>query len=464
MSKMFVVAALAVAFCAIPSTGRTQEAGDDAEVTKMAKEHYRAGLEAYKNGQYDVAIKELKRAYLLKRLPALLLNIGATYRKMGDLDLALHFYKKYLDEAPPEARDRGDVENTVKEIEAEKGGGGSKEATPPETPPSTEQPSTEGSKEESPAPRKRAAMPSEWSHTVVDAAPPNVPLDVRVSMPVMKGVKVYVFYRASGESDFQQVLMKRRGAEKIGRIPGDAMNGNAMQYYIEARDGAGQVVKNSGSQTSPNIVMIDPNAPPQTVASLDSSRDREHGGEAVAPEPAEEKAGSGHDDEEAPLLVEGKKAKRDRERRSSGGGGGGAHLLRWVGVGLLAGGAVIAAGVGTAMFYEAKVQSDAVTQDSKNGGFLFNDPTVHNTTGDDSSFQSKGKLYNTVGIAMTAVGSAVAVAGLALVVVDVVRGSGGGGSEKSKKPKHPREEESSFWYVAPTVSQTQVGVGGGFSF
>ena len=102
----------------------------------MAKEHYKAGLEAYKAGQYDVAIKELKRAYLLKRLPPLLLNIGATYRKMSDLDLALHFYKKYLDEAPAEARDRGDVEATIKEIEAEKAGGGKAAPPPSENPPS----------------------------------------------------------------------------------------------------------------------------------------------------------------------------------------------------------------------------------------------------------------------------------------------------------------------------------------
>ncbi|MCU1277165.1 MAG: hypothetical protein JWM53_711, partial [bacterium] len=56
----------------------------EAEITAMAKEHYKLGLDAYKNAKYPEAIKELKQAYLLKRLPALLLNIGATYRKMND--------------------------------------------------------------------------------------------------------------------------------------------------------------------------------------------------------------------------------------------------------------------------------------------------------------------------------------------------------------------------------------------
>jgi hypothetical protein len=444
----------------IVPAARAQEGGEDAEVTKMAKEHYRAGLEAYKAGQYDVAIKELKRAYLLKRLPPLLLNIGATYRKMGDLDLALHFYKKYLDEAPPEAKDRPDVEATIQQIEQEKAAGGSK---PVEPPPS------EGTKEEPPPPKK-PPMPTEWKHTVVDAAPPGTPLDVRVSMPIMKGVKVYVFYRAAGESDFQQVLMKRHGAEKVGRIPGDAMQGNAMQYYIEARDPQGQVVQSSGSQSSPNIVMIDPNAPPQMVASLDTSHER---GEQAAPEPAEVTPKHDRDEEEAPLLVESKKQKK--ERRGGGGGGGGAHTLRWAGVGLLAGGVALGA-VGGAMLGLAKQQSDAVAADSaavdRSMGcpdpmgcvsFLYNDPTVHGSGGDDASFQQKGKLYDTLGITFTTIGAAAGVAGIALIVVDTMRG--GSGSERAKPAKRrPRTEEESSWYVAPSFGAAQAGVSGGFSF
>src|SRR3954454_1157559 len=127
MKTVLSTVALTALLCGIPAFANAQDS-DDAEVTRMAKEHYKAGLDAYKAGKYDVAIKELKKAYLLKRLPALLLNIGATYRKMGDLDLALHFYKKYLDEAPAEAKDRGDVQNTIAEINAEKAGGGMKEA------------------------------------------------------------------------------------------------------------------------------------------------------------------------------------------------------------------------------------------------------------------------------------------------------------------------------------------------
>jgi len=274
MKTLLSTMALATLLCASAATVRAQDA-DDAEVTRMAKEHYKAGLEAYKAGHYDVAIKELKKAYLLKRLPALLLNIGATYRKMGDYDLSLHFYQKYLDEAPPDAKDRGEVQNIIAEVQKEKAGGGAQpegntQARPPEHVEETAAPKHVEKVE------KPVDMPKEWSHSPIDAAPPDQPIDVRVSMPVMKGVKVYVFYRVAGQADFTQVLMKRHGREKVGRIPAEAAQGKALQYYVEARDPSGTAVKNSGSPADPNVIMIDASAKPQVVASVDAS---EEGGE-----------------------------------------------------------------------------------------------------------------------------------------------------------------------------------------
>ena len=100
--KGCVLAAFAAASLLCTSVAVAKpESNDEAEITAMAKEHYKLGLDAYKAGKYPDAIKELKKAYLLKRLPALLLNIGATYRKMNDLDNAVYYYKKYLAEAVP---------------------------------------------------------------------------------------------------------------------------------------------------------------------------------------------------------------------------------------------------------------------------------------------------------------------------------------------------------------------------
>ena len=89
--KWAVVSALVATFlCVTPAAARA-ESSDEAEITAMAKEHYKLGLDAYKQGRYPEAIKELKKAYLLKRLPALLLNIGATYRKMNDTENAVYY-------------------------------------------------------------------------------------------------------------------------------------------------------------------------------------------------------------------------------------------------------------------------------------------------------------------------------------------------------------------------------------
>jgi tetratricopeptide (TPR) repeat protein len=448
MRTLLSTAAVVALLCAAPIVAAAQEA-DDAETTKMAKEHYKLGLEAYKAGQYETAIKELKKAYLLKRLPPLLLNIGATYRKMGDFDLALHFYRKYLDEAPPEARDRAEVEATIKEIEAEKAGGAApKEATPPpvETP-------TETKEEAPPPPKRRSNMPAEFTHNVIDAAPPDTPMDVRVSMPVMKGVKVYVFYRGAGESDFQQVLMKRRGTEKVGRIPAEAMNGKALQYYIEARDPQGQVVKSTGSQSSPNIVMIDPSAKPQIVASMSTE---ERAPRETAPEPAEAEEGKGRrhmDEEEAPLLVE----QKGKKRHAGPGEPSARGPLFWAGIAVMAVGVGAIAG-GIACNVLAQRQADAVTKDAKQMQFEFKDPTAPNGQ-DDASFQSKGKLYNGLGIGLTVGGGVLAATGITLVVVDVLKHRAP--EEKSKRRRAPVEES---WYVAPTAGAAQVGVGGGFSF
>jgi tetratricopeptide (TPR) repeat protein len=116
--KGSVVSAFVAALLCIAPVVAHAESSDEAEITAMAKEHYKLGLDAYKNAKYPEAIKELKKAYLLKRLPALLLNIGATYRKMGDIDNAVYYYKKYLTEAP-DAKDRGDVEKTLAELDKE---------------------------------------------------------------------------------------------------------------------------------------------------------------------------------------------------------------------------------------------------------------------------------------------------------------------------------------------------------
>lgn len=481
LSTSLLVGVLAATMpCMAPSVARAEDA-DDAEVTRMAKEHYRLGLDAYKAGKYDVAIKELKKAYLLKRLPALLLNIGATYRKLGDLDLATHFYQKYLDEVPPTAKDRGDVQKLIAEIKLEKETGGAKaeepavaEAAPaPAGAPAAKRDDATAAPQE-PGTVEDAPKPTEWAHHVVDAAPPEMPLDIRVAAPVMKGVKVFVFYRQPGEESFTPVLMKRRGNEKIGRIPADAVTGKSLQYYIEARDPAGTVVRSAGSQSNPNVVMIDPSARPQIVlASVDSSQ-RPSGGETqpeLKEQPADDDskaAGSVRnlDDEAAPVTSS---MDIDRDKHKTGKRKFG--KLFWIGVGV--GGAGVAAlAVGIAGNMQARNYANAVSNDSRSVGpdgqpFRYNDPAE---SANDHSFDSKGKMWNAIGIAGTVGGAALAVAGAALITYDQWFKGYLASREKAKPRKRKPVESPSdrdpdlSWYLTPAVGPRLVGVGGGFEF
>ena len=434
--KGCIVSALVAAFlCATPAVARA-ESSDEAEITAMAKEHYRLGLDAYKTGKYPEAIKELKKAYLLKRLPALLLNIGATYRKMNDVENAVYYYKKYLAEAP-EAKDRGEVEKTLAELEHEKPGAGAAASSAS----AAAEPSAPS---ESPAP----PATTEWKHTPVDAAPPDQPLDVRVQMPVQKGVKVYVYYRGAGQSDFNQVLMRRHGGEKVGRIPADAMAGKSLQYYVEGKDDKGNVVKSFGSSSDPNIVRIDSSAAPQVVAA---------GGEAAG-----EKGTSAHsdlDDEAAPIT--GELVEKTKKHRGGGSSSGSDRTARF-GAAFWAGAIVAVVGVagiaiGGYFLYQAKSYSDVLTADSQYRDpmtglpYKFTDPNA--SPYDDKTVEARGQRDNNIGIALSVVGGIATVGGVALMVVDQVVLK-----HRGEKAKH-----SSAWLL-PTVGPNVAGVAGGVTF
>jgi len=433
--KGTVVSALVAALLCIAPVVAHAESSDEAEITAMAKEHYKLGLDAYKNGKYPEAIKELKKAYLLKRLPALLLNIGATYRKMGDIDNAVYYYKKYLAEAP-DAKDRGDVEKTLAELDKEKpGAGGSATGS------GASEPTAPAS--EAPAPPASA----EWKHSSVDAAPPDQPLDVRVQMPVTKGVKVWVYYRGAGQAEFSQVLARRHGGEKVGRIPSEAMSGKSVQYYVEGKDDKGNVVKSFGSAADPNIVRIDQAAAPQVVAS---------GGDSGGGD----KASSAHadlDDEAAPIT--GEIAEKPRKHR--GGGSSGPERPARFGAAFWAGAVAAVVGIagisiGSYFLYQAKSYSDVLTADSQyrdpNTGlpYHFTDPNA--SPYDDKTVEARGQRDNSIGIAVTTVGGVALAGGVVLMVVDQV------------VLKHRGEKAKSSAWILPTAGPNVAGIAGGVTF
>ena len=107
--------ALVALLLGMSGSALAQHRGTDPDT--RARELYKAGLTHYDLADYDRAVDEFKQAYELSHRPELLFNLAQTYRAKKDYDLALHFYRTFL-ELDPNARNRADVETTIAEVEA----------------------------------------------------------------------------------------------------------------------------------------------------------------------------------------------------------------------------------------------------------------------------------------------------------------------------------------------------------
>lgn len=81
-----------------------------------AAQHYEKGMSHYNLGRFDDAVKEFSAAFELQPEPVLLYNIAQAYRQKGAAEQAIFFYKRYL-ALDPRAKNRGDVEKRIKELE-----------------------------------------------------------------------------------------------------------------------------------------------------------------------------------------------------------------------------------------------------------------------------------------------------------------------------------------------------------
>ncbi|HEY1585443.1 MAG TPA: hypothetical protein VGH63_07110 [Polyangia bacterium] len=141
--------------------------------------------------------------------------------------------------------------------------------TPPKpvTPPPTTPPETPSTPPTTPGEEVKGLQ-----HTPVDESRPNAPIPVRAKLGSDVGAtRLFIFFRGSGQEDFLSVPMKNSGGgEWVGVIPGDAVTGKSIQYYLEARDARGRAVVNAGSGPSPFVVVIsDTAAPPSNVPEVD---------------------------------------------------------------------------------------------------------------------------------------------------------------------------------------------------
>jgi outer membrane biosynthesis protein TonB len=138
-------------------------------------------------------------------------------------------------------------------------------AKPPEPKPEPPKPPPEP---EPPSPDEVRGL----QHNPVDESQPNKSIGIKAQLGSDTGAtRMYLFFRGGGQEDFISVPMKRtRGAEWSGTIPGEAVSGRALQYYIEARDARGRAVVGSGSAPNPYIIAItETAAPPSSVPEVD---------------------------------------------------------------------------------------------------------------------------------------------------------------------------------------------------
>ena len=87
-----------------PALARATEAAASAAASAEAKRAYADGKRLYDAGKKRDAVDKFKEAFRLSQNALLLYNIAFVYDELGDRPLALHFYQKFLDKAPANAK------------------------------------------------------------------------------------------------------------------------------------------------------------------------------------------------------------------------------------------------------------------------------------------------------------------------------------------------------------------------
>jgi tetratricopeptide (TPR) repeat protein len=81
--------------------------------------HYKRGMALYEKKDYEAAAEELLKAYEIRQLPRVLLNLGTLYRKAGKATEALSFYQRYLRAEPnPPPKIKKDLDAFIEQTRA----------------------------------------------------------------------------------------------------------------------------------------------------------------------------------------------------------------------------------------------------------------------------------------------------------------------------------------------------------
>ena len=104
-----------------------------------------------------------------------------------------------------------------------------------------------------------------FQHTIIDTGKTNnnEPIEALVGSD-LSPVKVAVMYRPEGATDFVESKLTKQGDCKYtGAIPGAAMKGSVLHYYVAAYDANNRVIAGKGSSGSPNIMELVAGPPPR---------------------------------------------------------------------------------------------------------------------------------------------------------------------------------------------------------
>ena len=109
--------------------------GDDAARKKSASEHFAKGQKLYAAEKWDRALEEFKAGYATYPLPGFLINIGQTYRQLGERQKAITLYQQYLDLQPEDDSLRPQVQRMIDDLEREERVSAESAKGPPAPPP-----------------------------------------------------------------------------------------------------------------------------------------------------------------------------------------------------------------------------------------------------------------------------------------------------------------------------------------
>ncbi len=264
MKRMLGFFALIVCMTGMAGLAQGQETPRD-----QAKEAFQKGFAHYQAGQYLQAVRELRRAYNIRPVPLVLYYIGKTYQAAELVEEAIAAFQQFLDEARLTEPRRKEAQEAIEAL------GGTIKTKPSEPDHPVRTPDVRPEEEPKPEPKRivRRVKPGEIIHEIIEEARPNLPLLIEAELPDdIEWARLYVYYRAPGREEFEKKLMPpgRRGIYSY-LIHHSVLKGTSLQYYIEAVGRTGKRIAGSGTATSPNIILLSPEAPMQPGGRMDDS-------------------------------------------------------------------------------------------------------------------------------------------------------------------------------------------------